>query len=95
MHSSDQAHDSLNANDLRHSAAKKDESPEEYETRMIGEKNLALQPERERRREQEMNQGLLSRLGNQRPDPQRDRPQGSGRSSARRRSPGRTVVKQE
>ena len=94
MHSSDQAHDSLNANDLRHSAAKKDESPEEYETRMIGEKNLALQPERERRREQEMNQGLLSRLGNQGPDPQRGRSQGSGRSSARRRSPGR-VVKQE
>ena len=92
MHNSDQAHDSLNANDLRRSAAKKDESPEEYETRMIGEKNLALQPERERRRVQEMKQMVRDR--NQGPDPQRGRSQGSGRSSVRGRSPGRGVLQE-
>ena len=59
---------------------------------MIGEKNLALQPERERRRVQEMKQMVRDR--NKGPDPQRGRSQGSGRSSVRGRSPGRGV-KQE
>ena len=79
LHWSDQAQDSLNDYDLQSLEAKKGESQADFDIRMIGVKNLALQPTRERRRKQEMGQSLLSRVG---------------RSSVRGRSPGR-AAKQE
>ena len=71
--------------------------------RLIGTENRALQPERERRRAQEVRQRARDRNQVSSPgflswflprDQQRGRSQGSGKSSARGKSPGR-VVKHE
>ena len=74
------------------------EPEEDHETGVVGQKTRALQPKRERRCKQEMNQRLLSRASNQEPDPQRGRcSQGSGvhgTSSVRGRSPGRGVLQE-